>query len=128
MKRESLVAFAVLGGAALFLLSRKSAAAEAQGAAASMLTPPAELPGSAAPTTAALTAAGTFWDTLTPVNAIASGYVELPSGAEVPAAEFSAGLTRTDAAGNYFIQWGGETYRIGDMDAQGNWPATLAGV
>lgn len=125
--------FALLGIGALgaFYLWKNSAAAKAAGAEVPPLAPgaPAEVPGSLAPTSQQIATSGASWDTLTPVDAIASGYIDFPSGTQAAAADFSNGLTRMDpSSGEYYVQWAGETYVLGQMDAQGNWPATLSGT
>jgi hypothetical protein len=139
MKRGGGMGLALLaiGGLGIVWLMKNSAAAKAAGAAAALAPGAAdgassgavnlELPGSSAPTADDITAGTSFWDVLNPVTPIATGYINFPSGAQAPAASFSNGLTRMDAGGNYFVQWGGQVYELGSMDAQGNWPATPVG-
>ena len=122
--------------AALFFFSKKAAAATAAAPAGSpgaaslpgpvfqAMTLPELAPG-LAPTSQAIAASGSFWDSLEPTSALSSGYINFPSGTQVGAATFRFGLTRTDALGNYYVQWAGETYELGSQDAAGNWPATL---
>lgn len=129
-----LVAGAV--AAALYLYS-KSAAAQAAGAAASLapagtasgsapgaFTVPV-LPGSSAPVMSQLATAQSLWSSLTPTSPPSSGYINLPSGTQVPAAEFTAGNAAMDQNGNVYVLWGGQIYALAFPDASGNWPATL---
>ena len=122
-------------GAAAWYLWKNSASAMAAGAAQSLLPAPGSgapalltLPGSAAVTGAQVAQSLATWSSLSPANAIASGYINLPDGTQFAAATMTGGNTRTDQAGNTYVMWGGEVYRVGDMDAQGNWPATLIGA
>lgn len=70
--------------------------------------------------------ANNFWASLQPVNPPDSGYITFPSGSQVGAALMTGGNTRTDGAGNYYVQWGGRVYQLGSQDSSGNWPAILA--
>lgn len=79
-----------------------------------------ELPATMATTSDQLSSAGTFWDTLQPVQSLPSGYINFPSGAQAAAAIFQ---TRMDANGSYYVQWAGLTYVLGNQDSSGNWPA-----
>lgn len=122
-----LIALLGLGAIGAFFLLKKSASAavlapEAAGATGAPVIP--ELPGAQAPTSGELAAGGSFWDTLTPVQAISSGFINFPSGSQAAASEF---LPRMDQSGNYYVQWAGQTYGLGAMDANGNWPAILYG-
>lgn len=83
------------------------------------------LPGSSAATAAQVSSAGTFWSSLTPTSPPSSGYINLPSGTQVAAANMIAGNTAMDEAGNLYVLWGGQVYSLSGPDAQGNWPATL---
>lgn len=83
-----------------------------------------ELPASMAPTAPELTASGSFWDNLQPVASLSSGYINFPSGAQSAAALFPA---RMDASGNYYVQWSGLVYVLGNQDSSGNWPAQAVG-
>lgn len=80
-----------------------------------------ELPGSSAPTAASNSAGALFWDSLLPISSLPSGWVDMPSGAQVPAADLP---TATDEV-NTFVQWGTDVYALGPQDANGNYPATL---
>lgn len=79
-----------------------------------------ELPGSGAVTAPQVAASGSFWDSLTPVQSIDSGYINFPTGSQAAATLFQ---TRMDDQGNYYVQWAGLTYLLGSQDSSGNWPA-----
>jgi hypothetical protein len=83
-----------------------------------------ELPSSMAPTGAEVSASGSFWSNLVPVASIPSGYINFPSGAQAAATLFP---TRMDASGNYYVQWAGLVYLLGNQDGSGNWPAVSVG-
>ncbi len=139
-KKTDTLSWVVIGGGlaalALYLLSKNQAAAATvalpgAGGASSSPSSSASLlnfepPSSSAVTTAQLVAAGNLAPQLTAVAPIPSGYVLFPSGTSAPAANFGGGNTAMDQSGNYYVSWGGQWYQIGQQDAQGNWPATLA--
>jgi hypothetical protein len=83
-----------------------------------------ELPATMAPTQPQIQASGSFWDNLLPVQGLSSGYVNFPSGAQAAAALFPM---RMDANGNYYVQWSGLVYVLGNQDSSGNWPAQAIG-
>ncbi len=83
-----------------------------------------ELPDTMAPTAAEVSASGSFWDRLQPVQSVDSGYINFPSGAQAAATLFQ---TRMDANGQYYVQWGGLVYVLGSQDSSGNWPAQPVG-
>lgn len=88
------------------------------------LTQPAlaPLPGDSAPTSQQVSSAINFWSTLTPEPALASGYINFPSGSQAGASLFGYGLTAKDNSGNYYVQWAGGVYRVANTpDTQGNW-------
>jgi hypothetical protein len=127
----------LLGAAAgAWYLWKNSASAQGAAAAQALLPAPSAapdlttfaLPGSSAATGAMVSQAASTWSALTPAPAIASGYINLPDGTQVAAATLTAGNTRTDAQGSTYVLWGGLVYKVGDMDAQGNWPVTLVGA
>lgn len=91
-----------------------------------LVSAPQPLPGSMAATSGQLSTAASFWQSLTPVQPIPNGYINFPSGAQAAAAAFGYGNTAMDSAGNYYVLWGGQVFELGSMDANGNWPATLA--
>lgn len=86
-----------------------------------------ELPATMAPTQPELQASASFWDNLTPVAPLPSGYVNFPSGAQAAAATFAGGNTRMDSGGSYYVQWSGIVYVLGSQDSSGNWPAQAVG-
>jgi hypothetical protein len=77
-----------------------------------------------APTQPEISASGSFWDNLQPVQGLSSGYINFPSGAQAAAALFP---TRMDANGQYYVQWAGLVYVLGNQDSSGNWPAQPVG-
>lgn len=138
-----MTAVLAIGGIGLiYLIYKNSAAAKAAGAAASLAPgATAALPGPSssslgplditaqyetvpAVTSGQVASAASLWASLTPAQVIVSGYIDFPSGSQAAASLFEP---RTDASGNYYVQWAGQVYVLGAMDAQGNWPATLAG-
>ncbi len=80
-----------------------------------------ELSGSSAPTAASNAAGATYWATLTPITSIGAGWIDMPSGAQVPAADLP---TATDGL-TTFVLWGTDVYALGAQDVNGNYPATL---
>ncbi len=119
-------------GLGAWYLYKNSAQARGTAPAGSALEPvdvtaQYELPGSAAPAAGELSSGAGLWNSLTPVDPIAAGFINFPSGTQAAASEFASGLTRMDQSGAYYVSWAGRVYRLGDMDAQGNWPAILAG-
>lgn len=78
-----------------------------------------------ATTAAQISAAVSFWGTLTPVVPLASGYIVFPSGAQAAAATFGGGNTAMDGGGNLYVSWAGNVYQLGDKDSAGNYPALL---
>lgn len=89
-----------------------------------VVSAPQPLPGSMAPTTAAVTNAASIWSQLAPTQAFQSGYINFGSGSQVPASLFQYGNTATDGSGNYFVSWAGGVWQLGAQDNQGNWSAT----
>jgi hypothetical protein len=89
--------------------------------APSPLTPPIAITGDQ------LRSGMAFFQTLTPVAALPSGYIDFPSGGMVPAALMTNGLTAADASGAMFVLWGGVVYAIGQPDLNGNYPALAVG-
>ena len=83
------------------------------------------LTGVPATTTGQVSAAASFWSTLTPVVPLASGYIVFPSGAQAAAATFGGGNTAMDGGGNLYVSWAGNVYQLGDKDSAGNYPALL---
>lgn len=80
-----------------------------------------ELPGSMATTAGAITNAASFWNSLGSGDALASGYINFPSGSQAAAALFPV---RTDVYGSPYIQWAGQVYILMGPDSMGNYTAT----
>jgi hypothetical protein len=83
-----------------------------------------ELPGSGALTSGQFQEARGLWDSLIPVMPLDSGYINFPSGSQAAATLFT---TKMDGMGNYYVQWAGRTFQLGNQDATGNWPAIAVG-
>lgn len=78
-----------------------------------------------ATTAAQVSAATSFWNTLTPVVPLASGYIVFPSGSQAAAATFGGGNTAMDGNSNLYVMWAGNVYQLGSQDSAGNYPALL---
>lgn len=70
---------------------------------------------------------GADWSSLSPVAPIPEGNIDFPDGSQIPASQFTGGLTAVDANNDYYILSGNQPYAIGTQDANGNWPATPVG-
>ena len=75
-------------------------------------------------TNAATTSIANTWVSLTTSNmGGVPGNILFPDGNVVPLASTTV---KTDANGNVYVMEGGALYQLGQSDANGNWPATLA--
>jgi hypothetical protein len=85
-----------------------------------------ELPAGSAVNAGQVAASNSFWNSLQPVGSLSSGYINFPSGAQAAATLFDTRMDGTN--GNFYVQWAGQTYLVGDPDSSGNYPAMLAPV
>lgn len=151
MKRDTLLAVGGLAALAYLLFGRKASAATAPQVAQTSnpanvptltpvgVTPPSmpmfpglspievsgalpELPGSIAVTQSEVAQASGLWAGLSSAPNLLSGWVNFPSGSQAAASLFEV---RADAAGNDYVEWSGQVYRLSSPDDSGNYTATL---
>lgn len=129
-RNNMMLGLAVVGALALYLFSKKSAAATAAPSyvmsPVTGVTPPQAVPGSMAPTVSQTSAAAAIWANLTPSSGPTSGYVNFPTGSQAAALFLP---WATDSAGNNYTMWSAQIYLVNlTPDSQGNYTAKLLGT